>query len=92
MVSTPPTRARVRSLWPIMPAASIAPMKLVEQASVVEKAGILGFIPALKISSRAMLEIVALGTTCPQTSRSGLACAYIADATAADRLIIDWLA
>ena len=89
MVSTPPTRARLRSLRPITPAASIAAMKLVEQASVVEKAGILGFIPASKISSRAMFEIVALGITWPQTTRSGLATAYITWATAAERLIID---
>ena len=68
-----------------MPAASITPMKLVEQASTVENAGMVGSRSAAKISSRAMLEMVGSGITSPQTTKSGRARAAIALATGVER-------
>ena len=54
-----------------MPAASMAPIMLVEQAMTVEKAGIVGVEPASISTSRAMLLQVRFGTTAPQTAKSG---------------------
>src|SRR5258708_38836030 len=55
-----------------MPAASNTPIILVEQAMMVEYAGTVGSIPASIKISRAMLLQVRLGTTFPQTAKSGL--------------------
>ena len=71
-LSTPPTRARLRAVPSIMPAASNTPIILVEQAMTVEYAGTVGSIPASIKISRAMLLQVRLGTTFPQTAKSGL--------------------
>ena len=59
-------------------------MKLVEQASTVETAGMVGSSPASNTSSRAMLETVGSGITSPQTMKSGRARAAIALATGAE--------
>ncbi len=64
-----------------MPAASIVPTKLDEQASTVENAGMVGSRPASNTSSRAMLDKVGSGITWPQTRKSGRALAAIALAT-----------
>ena len=77
MLSTPPTSARLRLLPSIMPAASIAPIMLVEQAMMVEKAGIVAGAPASISTSRAMLLQVRLGTTVPQAAKSGVAISTI---------------
>src|SRR6185503_9485414 len=55
-----------------IPAASIAPIMLVEQAITVEKAGVVGSMPAFISTSRAMLLHIRLGTTAPHTAKSGL--------------------
>ena len=55
-----------------MPAASIAPIMLVEQAMTVEKAGMVASMPASISTSRAMLLKVSEGTTTPHTAKSGL--------------------
>ena len=55
-----------------MPAASMAPIMLVEQAMTVEKAGTVASMPASISTSRAMLLKVRLGTTTPHTAKSGL--------------------
>ena len=70
-LSTPPTSARLQLSPSIMPAASMAPIMLVEQAMTVEKAGIVGSMPASISTSRAMLLHIRLGTTAPQTAKSG---------------------
>ena len=46
---------------------------LVEQAMTVENAGTVGSTPASISTSRAMLLQLRLGTTLPQTAKSGLA-------------------
>jgi hypothetical protein len=56
-----------------MPAASKVPVMLVEQAMIVEKAGTVASTPASISTSRAMLLQVRLGTTLPQTAKSGFA-------------------
>ena len=73
-----------------MPAASIAPIMLVEQAITVEKAGMVGSPPASSSTSRARLLQVRFGMTVPQTAKSGLAFASIALTTGTDRLIASW--
>ena len=84
MVSAPPTSAKCKPPRPIIPAASTTPMKLVEQASTVETAGMVGSSPASNTSSRAMFETVGSGITSPQTMKLGRARAAIAFATGAD--------
>src|ERR1700683_153018 len=59
-------------------------MKLVEHAMTVENAGTSGESPASKISSRAMLETVGSGMTCPQMTKSGAARTFIAFITGTD--------
>jgi hypothetical protein len=54
-----------------MLAASMAPIMLVEQAMMVEKAGVRGSMPASISTSRAMLLHIRLGTTAPHTAKSG---------------------
>src|ERR1700730_8008930 len=71
MLSTPPTSARLRLTPSIIPAASMAPIILVAQAITVENAGIAGGAPASIHTSRAMLLHVKLGSTVPQTQKSG---------------------
>ena len=71
--STPPTSARLRLAPLSMPAASMVPIMLVEQAMMVEKAGMVGGAPASISTSRAMLLHVRLGTTVPHTKKSGSA-------------------
>ena len=75
MLSTPPTSARLRLTPSIIPAASMAPIMLVAQAITVENAGIFAGAPASIHISRAMLLQVKLGTTVPQTQKSGWALA-----------------
>ena len=72
------------SLLPTMPAAWMVAMKLVEHAMIEEKEGISGSNSASKISSRAMLESVGSGITCPQRRKSGFARAAIASAIGAE--------
>src|SRR5262245_48657564 len=55
-----------------MPAASMVPIMLVEQAMTVEKAGTVASMPASISTSRAMLLKVREGTTTPHTAKSGL--------------------
>src|SRR6185436_11141177 len=55
-----------------MPAASMVPIMLVEHAITVEKAGVVGSMPASISTSRAMLLHIRLGTTAPHTAKSGL--------------------
>ena len=73
MLSTPPTSARLRVTPSIIPAASKAATMLVAQAITVENAGTVGETPASISTSRAMLLHVRLGTTVPQTAKSGAA-------------------
>src|SRR3546814_643079 len=80
-----------RSLVPlIMPAASIAPIMLVEHAITVDSAVIVAGAPASISTSRAMLLHVRFGTTLPQIAKSGTtppARCSIACATGTDRPI-----
>ena len=73
MLSTPPTSARLRLTPLIIPAASMAPIMLVEHAMTVENAGMVGATPASISTSRAMLLHVRFGTTVPQIAKSGVA-------------------
>ncbi len=50
----------------------MAPIMLVEQAMMVEKAGTVASMPASIRTSRAMLLKVRDGTTMPHTAKSGL--------------------
>src|SRR3546814_10414341 len=63
MLSTPPTSASRRLVPLIMPAASIAPIMLVEHAITVDSAVIVAGAPASISTSRAMLLHVRFGTT-----------------------------
>src|SRR3546814_18382521 len=90
MLSTPPTSASRRLVPLIMPAASIAPIMLVEHAITVDSAVIVAGAPASISTSRAMLLHVRFGTTLPQIAKSGTtppARCSLACATGTDRPI-----
>src|SRR3546814_4941484 len=69
MLATPPTSASRRLVPLIMPAASIAPIMLVEHAITVDSAVIVAGAPASISTSRAMLLHVRFGTTLPQIAK-----------------------
>src|SRR3546814_9352572 len=71
MLSTPPTSARRRLVPLIMPAASIAPIMLVEHAITVDRAVLVAGAPASISTSRAMLLHVRFGTTLPHITKAG---------------------
>jgi len=74
MLSTPPTNARVSVEAVNHPRCfDFAPIMLLEHAMTVENAGMVGATPASSTLPAQMLLHVRLGTTVPQTAKSGVA-------------------